>query len=137
MIPRPELPECGKHWSCAAGKQCPNPCKHAPLPCSLVTEEQGWSCLHMYCWVLPSAPELPDARAPQHGLSSRKCLDAQGNVNATANAQMGTFKILFCINLLQIPLSQPCKGLTGRKQLKCHDFKLRHSGSHLVVFMMG
>lgn len=108
---------------------------HCPVPLS--QRSRGGPAYTWYCWVLPSAPELPDARAPEQGLSSRKCLDAQGNVNATANAQMGTFKILFCINLLQIPLSQPCKGLTERKQLKCHDFKLSHSGSHLVVFMMG
>lgn len=101
---------------------------HCPVPLS--QGARGAPARTWSWWVLLSAPKLPDARAPQQGLSSRGSLDAQGNANAPANAEMGTFKILFC-------KSTPAKDSLRENSWRVKISKLNHSGSHLLVLMVG
>lgn len=96
---------------------------HCPVPLS--QGPRGAPAYIWSYWVILSAPELPDARAPQHGLSSTEDLLMHRKIlMAWQMLKWAHLKLSFASTCCKLtPLSQLCKGPAEGKQLKCHDFK--------------
>lgn len=107
---------------------------HCPVPLSQGT--RGAPAHTCSCWVLLSAPELPDARAPQQACQAEDLLVHREIL--MPNTQMGTFKTLLHQPVANQPLFLSCaKNLQRENSWRVMISKLSHAGGRLEVFMVG